>query len=144
MPWRARGQASRHNRTYWRGGDYVGIGPGAHGRITSQATVATRQIKAPALWLKAVGNKGHGTQEVEPVAPKARAEELVLMGLRLTEGLDRARFARLAGTPLDSVLNRQSLKMMVSEGLMVESETTVAATPRGLLALNAVVSALLA
>lgn len=138
------GQASRHNRTYWRGGDYVGVGPGAHGRLTmAGATRATRQIKAPALWLKAVAASGHGTQDVAPVAPEARAEELVLMGLRLTEGLDKARFARLAGQPLAQVVNPQALKVLLDEGHLAETATTLSALPKGRLALNAVVSALL-
>ena len=139
------GQASRHNRTYWRGGDYVGVGPGAHGRLTGDGvTRAVRQIKAPALWLKAVAASGHGTQEVETVDPKARAEELVLMGLRLTEGLDKARFARLAGRPLLDALNPQALKIMLNEGHLTESATTLSATPKGRMALNAVIRALLA
>ncbi|MHB1206020.1 MAG: radical SAM family heme chaperone HemW [Rhodospirillaceae bacterium] len=139
------GEASRHNRTYWRGGDYVGVGPGAHGRLTNEGlTRAVRQIKAPALWLKAVAASGHGTQEVETVDPKGRAEELVLMGLRLTEGLDKARFARLAGRPLAEALNPEALKIMLHEGHLVESATALAATPKGRMALNAVIRGLLA
>lgn len=139
------GEASRHNRTYWRGGDYVGVGPGAHGRLTADgATRAVRQIKAPALWLKAVAASGHGTQEVEAVDAKARAEELVLMGLRLTEGLDKARFARLAGRPLAEVLNPEALKIMLHEGHLRESATTLSATLKGRMALNAVIRGLLA
>ena len=137
------GDSSRHNRTYWRGGDYVGVGPGAHGRLTEGTTRATRQIKAPALWLKAVGAAGHGTQEVQPVDPQARAEELVLMGLRLTEGLDKARFTRLAGRPLDQVISQPALKTLRDEGHLVDSATTLLATAKGRLALNAVVAALL-
>ncbi len=139
------GHPSRHNRTYWRGGDYVGIGPGAHGRVTQDgATRATRQIKAPSLWLKAVGAAGHGTQEALPVSPEARAEELVLMGLRLTEGLDKARFARLAGRPLGQVLNPGALKTLLDEGHLSDSPTTLSATAKGRLTLNAVVASLLA
>lgn len=139
------GDPSRHNRTYWRGGDYVGIGPGAHGRVTGAGiTRATRQIKAPSLWLKAVGAQGHGTQEILPVSPEARAEELVLMGLRLTEGLDKARFARLAGRPLAEVINPSALKTLLDEGHLAESTTTLSATPKGRLTLNAVVASLLA
>ncbi|MBX7198365.1 MAG: radical SAM family heme chaperone HemW [Rhodospirillaceae bacterium] len=139
------GQPSRHNRTYWRGGDYVGVGPGAHGRLTQGGvTRATRQIKAPSLWLKAVGANGHGTQEVEPITPEARAEELVLMGLRLTEGLDKARFARLAGRPLEQVIAAPALKILLDEGHLVDSATTLLTTAKGRLALNAVVASLLA
>lgn len=139
------GDSSRHNRTYWRGGDYVGIGPGAHGRVTeARVTQATRQIKAPSFWLKAVGTEGHGTQETHPVSAEARAEELVLMGLRLTEGLDKARFARLAGRPLDQVIDRGALKILLEEGHLTDSATTLSATAKGRLTLNAVVASLLA
>lgn len=138
------GQPSRHNRTYWRGGDYVGIGPGAHGRISNGEEIrATRQIKAPALWLKAVETVGHGTQESLPITRESRAEELVLMGLRLTEGLDKARFARLAGRPVEEVIDRHALKMLQDEGHLVDSATTLSATAKGRLALNAVITTLL-
>ena len=93
------GQDCRHNMIYWRGGDYVGVGPGAHGRLTlNDGARGTRQIKAPALWLKRVSADGHGTQETEPLDQKARAEEMVMMGLRLSEGVHAtARFERLTG-----------------------------------------------
>jgi oxygen-independent coproporphyrinogen-3 oxidase len=141
----ARGDAAcRHNLTYWRGGDYVGIGPGAHGRLTlEQATHATRQIKAPALWLKRVRAAGHGTQEEERIAPESRAQELVMMGLRLSAGLDRARFTRLAGRPLETVVNMQAVPRLVADGLLRASARTLEVTSRGRLTLNAITGALL-
>ncbi len=139
------GAACRHNLTYWRGGDYAGIGPGAHGRLTTDsATHALRQIKSPALWLKRVAADGHGTQEEEILAADARAEELVMMGLRLTEGLDKDRFARLAGRPLTEVMNPAAAQRLIADGYMSETSATLAATAKGRLALNAVLRDLLA
>jgi putative oxygen-independent coproporphyrinogen III oxidase len=139
------GAACRHNLTYWRGGDYVGVGPGAHGRLsTDGATRAVRQVKAPALWLKRVAAHGHGIQEDEELAPDARAEELVMMGLRLTEGLEKARFARLAGRPLDKVINPGALDRLTADGYMTGTGAVLAATAKGRLALNAVLRDLLA
>ncbi|MGE4063933.1 MAG: radical SAM family heme chaperone HemW [Rhodospirillaceae bacterium] len=135
----------RHNLTYWRGGDYVGVGPGAHGRLTiGGAVLATRQIKAPALWLKKVEHVGHGTQEETAIAPDERARELVLMGLRVHEGIDKERFARLAGRSFTAVVNKGAVEKLVAGGFLVDTGPRVGATARGRLALNAVLRELLA
>src|SRR5581483_2090210 len=97
----AGGAACRHNKTYWRGGAYVGAGPGDHGRLSWDGTTqALNQIKLPAAWLKKVAADGHGTMNDQVLSRRERAEELVMMGLRTAEGLDKARFARLAGQSL--------------------------------------------
>ncbi|MBM3514508.1 MAG: coproporphyrinogen III oxidase [Alphaproteobacteria bacterium] len=133
------GQACRHNLTYWRGGDYVGIGPGAHGRLMLDgASRATRQIKAPALWLKRVAEKGQGTQDEAALSTTMRAEELLMMGLRIGEGVNRARFQRLAGVALDSVIDPVALARLVTLGFLTVDSRTLAATPRGRLVLNEV------
>ena len=95
------GAESRHNLTYWRYGDYAGIGPGAHGRRGSLATVRHRK---PENWLAAVHRNGHGAQEETPLAPATRATEALVMGLRLAEGVDVRRIAALAGgrAPIDA------------------------------------------
>ncbi len=135
-----KGAACRHNLTYWRGGDYVGIGPGAHGRLTrDRKTRAVRQVKAPALWLKRVAEKGHGTQEEETLTPEARAEELVMMGLRLTEGIDKERFLKLAGLPIEAAVNQNALADLTADGFLDDTTEHLAATGKGRLALNAVV-----
>jgi len=138
------GAACRHNLTYWRGGDYVGVGPGAHGRITQAGVaVATRQVKAPVLWLRRVAAQGHGTQEEEALAPDSRAQELVMVGLRLAEGLDKARFARLAGKPLGKAIDADAVAVLVGDGYLIDNPTRLTATPKGRLALNAVLRELL-
>ncbi len=137
--------ACRHNLTYWRGGDYAGIGPGAHGRLTMDgSTRAIRQVKAPALWLKRVAAAGHGTQEEDTLAAHERAEELVMMGLRLTEGLDKDRFARLAGQPLTEVIDLAAVRRLIADGYITETPAALAAAAKGRLALNAVLRDLLA
>ena len=137
--------ACRHNLTYWRGGDYVGVGPGAHGRLTIDGIArATRQIKAPAIWLKRVAALGHGTQEEEALAPEARAEELVMVGLRLAEGVATSRFARLAGRPLGDVVDADAVTALAADGYLIDNPLTLRATAKGRLALNAVLRELLA
>uniref|UniRef100_UPI0013DB79AA radical SAM family heme chaperone HemW n=1 Tax=Sandarakinorhabdus rubra TaxID=2672568 RepID=UPI0013DB79AA len=83
------GLESRHNLTYWRYGDYAGIGPGAHGR---RKGVATLRRKKPEQWLAGVAEAGHGMDSETVLAPLERAREALVMGLRLAEGLDAARF----------------------------------------------------
>lgn len=140
----AGGARCRHNLTYWRGGDYVGVGPGAHGRLTADGTVlATRQIKAPALWLKKVEAAGHGTQEEGAIAPGERDRELVMMGLRVHEGIDKSRFARLAGRPFESVVKPGSVEKLSAGGFLVNDTGCVRATAAGRLTLNAVLRELL-
>lgn len=141
----AKGEAAcRHNLTYWQGGDYAGIGPGSHGRLTMDGTTyAVRQVKAPAVWLKRVTANGHSTQEEEPLAPDARAEELVIMGLRLSEGLDKSRFARLAGRPLGEVISLAATKRLIADGYLCQTQASLATTAKGRLALNTVLRDLL-
>jgi len=138
------GALCRHNMTYWRGGDYAGVGPGAHGRLTiGGAARATRQIKAPALWLKRVAAEGHGTQEEESLEAASRAQELVMVGLRLAEGIDKTRFARLAGRSLDQVIDLEAVTALVQGGYLQDTPAALTATPKGRLTLNAVLRELL-
>jgi oxygen-independent coproporphyrinogen-3 oxidase len=136
------GEESRHNLVYWRGGAYVGVGPGAHGRLerdgVRRATAAERN---PERWLAAVEADGHGFVVDERVAEEERADELLLMGLRLTEGVDLARHARHAGRPIDPA----RIAPLVADGLLAwTGEGRLAATPRGRLVLNTLIAALAA
>lgn len=141
----AKGDAAcRHNLTYWRGGDYVGIGPGAHGRLTENGQArAVRQTKAPALWLKRMTAEGNGTQEEQNLPGDSRAEELLMMGLRLTEGVDKARFSRLSGRPIQAAVDPQALMRLTDGGFLVDAPASLRATAKGRLALNAVLRDLL-
>jgi oxygen-independent coproporphyrinogen-3 oxidase len=96
------GAESRHNLVYWRSGEYVGAGPGAHGRInTTDGRRATAVERNPERWLALVEDRGHGLVEDEPLGAIERADEFLLMGLRLREGIERTRFRDLAGRDFD-------------------------------------------
>jgi len=139
------GAECRHNQLYWQGGDYLGIGPGAHGRCTdhSGTTSALRQYKTPEKWLSAVAEKSHGTQEETILTAEERLEELVMMGLRLTEGLDGTRFQRQTGRKMSESLDQSGLATMLDEGMLIWRGPYLLATPKGRLLLNSVIAALL-
>ncbi|MEX2642622.1 MAG: radical SAM family heme chaperone HemW [Acetobacterales bacterium] len=139
------GALCRHNRDGWRGEDYLGVGPGAHGRVTLDGrTVALHQARLPEAWLRQVEIEGHGNVGREPVEVDARCEELLLYGLRLTEGVDAARFAALAGRSLASVVDPARLARLAAAGYLDADDGGIRATPEGRLRLNAVIGALLA
>jgi len=133
----------RHNLNIWRGGDYVGIGPGAHGRLTQEGqTEATRQLGAPEKWLNAVETQGHATASRTPIPARERREELLLVGLRLTEGIDAARFAELTGLALTEVIDPHGLEQLIDGGFVAGDPDHLRATPAGLQRLNAVLERL--
>ncbi len=134
------GGECRHNLTYWLGGDYVGIGPGAHGRLNNRAF---RQHRAPDIWLGRVEANGHATQESEALDPATRAEELVMMGLRLADGIDARTFAAVAGQSLWDVLDVHGLARMEEGGFVQRTAHGVRATPSGMLVLNALTAEVL-
>ena len=95
------GAESRHNLVYWRYGEYVGVGPGAHGRIMDrEGRRAQATEKHPEMWLTCVETEGHGLVEDEALSIEEQGDEFLLMGLRLTEGIDPGRFHLLTGKPL--------------------------------------------
>ncbi|RAI45054.1 coproporphyrinogen III oxidase [Rhodoplanes roseus] len=96
------GAECRHNLVYWRYGEYAGIGPGAHGRLdVGGKRIATATEKRPETWLAQVEASGHGLVVDETVTRPEQADEFLLMGLRLTEGIDPKRFEQIAGRPID-------------------------------------------
>jgi oxygen-independent coproporphyrinogen-3 oxidase len=135
------GAESRHNLIYWRMGDWAGVGPGAHGRLTdaSGARWATVSERDPAAWLAAVEAAGHA-MAAETVAPADQATEYLLMALRLSEGADLARHARLAGAPVDPA----RIAPLKDGGLVTVAGDRIAATAQGRPVLNAILRALLA
>ncbi len=138
------GGACRHNLAVWRGGDYVGVGPGAHGRVSgADGTVATRNRRRPDAWLAAVEAQGHGTADRTPLSAEERRDELVMMGLRLTEGLEAERFQRRAGMPLEEAVRASAVDDLVAGGFLVRDGRGIRATAAGRLRLDAVTGALL-
>jgi oxygen-independent coproporphyrinogen-3 oxidase len=139
------GQESRHNLTYWRYGDYIGVGPGAHGRLTLDGKkLATRQHRAPEAWLESVEREGHATRQRTEVEPAARLTEMVMMGLRLAEGIPAARFRAEAGADIEGALDPARLKRMIDGGFLVIEDDRLKATVEGRARLDAVLGALLA
>jgi oxygen-independent coproporphyrinogen-3 oxidase len=133
------GQESRHNLTYWRYHDYAGIGPGAHGR--RNATATTRHRK-PENWLEAIASQGHGITESRPLATREQASEAMLMGLRLTEGIDLpALAARFVLTP-DQLANPAKLAFYQSQDLLRQSGTRIAVTDAGIAVLDGLLAEL--
>ncbi|WP_037451446.1 radical SAM family heme chaperone HemW [Skermanella stibiiresistens] len=138
------GEESRHNLTYWRYGDYVGIGPGAHGRLTLDgAKHATRAHRAPEIWLDRVDRHGHGGHAAEPVAPAERAVELLMMGLRLAEGVPLARLEAESGQPFAQSLDAAGLDRMIAGGFVELADDRLRATAAGRQRLNALLAQLL-
>ncbi len=137
------GSESRHNLTYWRYGDYVGIGPGAHGRITLGGQLfATRRHRAPEPWADRVEAAGHGTVDETPLDGTERAREMLLMGLRLTEGVDPGRFALRTGRRLQDALDQATLEQAVAEGYLETHAGRLVATSTGRLRLDALLAAI--
>ncbi|MBT3929700.1 MAG: coproporphyrinogen III oxidase [Rhodospirillaceae bacterium] len=140
----APGQESRHNLTYWHYRDYLGVGPGAHGRITVDGQIrATRQHRAPEIWLKRALESGHATQN-DTVLPRATlTAELVMMGLRLAAGIDAGELTQRIGKRPDEIFAPSTIDRLVGAGYLDWRDDGFNATPAGRQRLNAVVDALL-
>ena len=139
------GAESRHNLAYWRYGDYAGIGPGAHGRVSlGDQLLATRRHRAPEPWADRVERQGHGSTAEEAVEPADRAREMLLMGLRLAEGIDAARFAARTGVALPDALDADTLRRALQEDYVTFDGARLAATAEGRLRLDALLPALVA
>ncbi len=137
------GSESRHNLAYWRYGDYAGIGPGAHGRISLGGDLlATRRHRAPEPWAERVEARGHGTTHEDPVSAADRAREMLLMGLRLTEGIDPARFAVRTGIALADALDPGVLEQALGEEYVAWRDGRLLALPEGRRRLDALLGAL--
>ncbi|MFG1393429.1 radical SAM family heme chaperone HemW [Xanthobacter agilis] len=133
------GAEARHNLVYWRYGTYAGIGPGAHGRIEVQGERrATYVERLPDAWLEAVERQGHGIVTDEPLSRPEQADEMLLMGLRLKEGVDLERYARRAGRPLAD----PPIAALAEAGLVTRAGPRLMVTAEGFPVLNAVIAAL--
>jgi oxygen-independent coproporphyrinogen-3 oxidase len=132
------GAESRHNLTYWRYGEYVGVGPGAHGRFLENGRrIVTMTEKMPETWANLVEAKGHGIIGGEILTRSEEADEFLLMGLRLVEGIDLARYEALSGRALSS----PRISVLQEEGLVASiGNSRLRATASGMIVLDAVVA----
>jgi putative oxygen-independent coproporphyrinogen III oxidase len=138
------GEECRHNLVYWRSGDWLGVGPGAHGRLgQGEGRVATRQWRSPEKWLDAVEKTGTGLEASEGLDAPTRATEMLMMGLRLTEGVSAGRFKRMVGKSLQDMLIRDRVDGLVEGGFVEVSQHGVRTTLQGRNVLNTLVSQLL-
>ena len=129
------GSESRHNLVYWRYQDYLGIGPGAHGRRGGLATV---RRKKPENWMAAIERNQHGMEVEEPLAPHTRATEALLMGLRLREGVDLARIARIGQTSIPDLVDLPALAKLADQGLAIRDGDRLSVTEAGMILLDAI------
>ncbi|MBO9696096.1 MAG: coproporphyrinogen III oxidase [Sphingopyxis sp.] len=131
------GQESRHNLAYWRYADYAGVGPGAHGRRTGQATERHRK---PENFIAAVERNGHGLKVESDLSAHERATEAMLMGLRLTEGIDLARIGVRSGLARAAFLDGGAVARLAGQGLMKQDGDRLAVTDDGILLLDSILS----
>lgn len=131
------GAESRHNLAYWRYDDYLGIGPGAHGRIPLDGQKsATQAHRSPEKWLTKVQEHGHGLAERTPLSSEEQLQEALLMGLRLEEGIDAERFA--------TALNPRAVFRLKEAGWLTDSDNRLRIIGEGRLCLNSVIAELAA
>lgn len=135
------GDESRHNLIYWRMGDYAGIGPGAHGRLTLESTrFATEAERQPTPWLNRTLSLPGSAETVDRLTARDRASEYLMFALRLKEGASLGRFAALAGAPLPAA----ALAEMNGLGLLHQDGDRIHTTETGVMMLNGILRALLA
>ncbi len=138
------GAESRHNLAYWRYGDYLGIGAGAHQRLQVDGQLlAARRHRGPEEWLARVERDGHAITEEEPLAPQDRAREALLMGLRLAEGIDPARIEARSGLEFAATIDPAMLAACLEEDYLRWQDGRLVATVEGRLRLDALLPALL-
>jgi oxygen-independent coproporphyrinogen-3 oxidase len=138
------GEESRHNLLYWRYGSYAGVGPGAHGRmLKGDARVATSTERGPEAWAERVEANGHGIREQDSLSAAEQADEMLLMGLRLDEGIDLAamarRFHRAPSIATVEDLVQQGLVEIVGAPLRGDAPPRIRAAGEGRFILNALV-----
>ena len=135
------GCESKHNMIYWRGGDWLGIGPGAHGRICLDKTrIATTAKPLPKDWLEQVKTAGTGSVDGEIISQTDQAREYVMMSLRLNEGCDYRRLESIGGA---GVFNAEVKTQMIKDGLLSQTNSHLIAQPKGRIILNTLLAELL-
>ena len=135
------GAQSRHNLVYWRQGDWAAVGPGAHGRLTlPNGRMATEAHRMPGAWIQAVETTGTGEVPRDAIPAHEQAIEYLLMSLRLTEGLEEARYAALSGKPLEE----HAVTSLIDMGMIDRRDGRIQATAQGRPVLNAILRELAA
>ena len=138
------GSESKHNLAYWRYHDYIGIGPGAHGRITEDSILyATERYKNPKIWLKTVQKQGHALSHKEALTSLDKAREMILMGLRLKEGIDTKSFKLRCGIELIEAIDLEVLNALIDENYICWDHRRLKTTLTGKIRLNAILEAIL-
>jgi oxygen-independent coproporphyrinogen-3 oxidase len=146
------GQESRHNLAYWQYDDYLGIGPGAHGRVTlidekingPAHKWATTTHRAPAMYLKKVAEHGQALHPMKPVTSPDTLKEMLMMGLRLTAGIPKSKIEFYANKKINDIFPEKNLKPFLDEGLIWINANALGATPAGAMKLNALTKAICA
>ncbi len=131
------GAESRHNLAYWRYRDYLGVGPGAHGR---RGELASFRRKKPENWLTAVARNGHGIESEEPLDAPTRAEEALLMGLRLDAGVDLAAIAVETGLAIDAMIDARAVERLSNHGLLARDGDHLIVREAGMLLLDGILA----
>ena len=131
------GQESRHNLAYWQYRSYAGVGPGAHGRRNYRST---RRHRKPENWLAAVARNGHGIVEESEIAARDRGVEALLMGLRLSEGVDLKRIAALSGGDAEALVEWDRVERLIVQGLVEQEQQQLRVTPSGRLLLDRILA----
>lgn len=139
---RHHGQMCEHNLAYWEGRDYVGIGPGAHGRWRQAKgqRCALKNFRAPETWLHHVKQHGHGLEDRQPLTPQQQAEEYLMMGLRLHKGIQRQHFTDTMGFDIFKTLDPSRWRILEDEGLVLTTPQTLRLTDPGRQKLHAVLA----
>lgn len=135
------GEESRHNLTYWRYGDYVGVGPGAHGRRLGEAT---ERHKKPENYLSAMARNENGIKLVSFLSPETRAAEALLMGMRLKEGVNLAHIASITGVDVARLTEQDAVCKLQKIGLISAENSQIFVTEAGMLLLDAILPQIVA
>ena len=131
------GEESRHNLTYWRYRDYIGVGPGAHGRRNSQATI---RHKKPENFLSGITRNGSGIESETALSGADRATEALLMGLRLREGVDLGWIVEMSGLAIESLINARAVETLAGHGLINRSANQLIVSEAGMLLLDRILA----
>ena len=140
-----KGQESRHNLAYWQGSDYIGVGPGAHGRLTlNTGRTATATLKSPERWLENVERDGQAVEVWQHIDRQQEVEERLMMGLRLSDGIDYATFTQQTGYDVRPYLSEPKRQFYCEQGLLTNDPTRLQTTLSGRLVLGTLTAELLA